>query len=56
MRTYIIYDSKGDEVGMIRCDGHNKAESMARTAYGPMASVAETEVSEAVEKTLAVWR
>jgi len=44
MKTYIVYDDKGNERGIIKAGSHNAAEKKAQKLYGPKASVAYTEV------------
>jgi hypothetical protein len=44
MKTYIVYDERGNEVGMIKAGSHNAAEKKAKNKYGPKASVTYTEV------------
>ena len=44
MKTYIIYDEKGNERGYIKAGSHNAAEKKAKAKYGPLASVAYTEL------------
>jgi hypothetical protein len=44
MKTYIIYDEKGNERGYIKATSHNAAEKKAQKKYGPLASVAYTEL------------
>ena len=44
MKTYIVYDGKGNEVGYINAANHNAAERRAKEKYGIMASVAYTEI------------
>ena len=44
MKTYIVYDERGIEVGYIKAGGHNAAEKKARKKWGAKASVAYTEL------------
>lgn len=44
MKTYIVYDETGKEVGYIKAGSHNAAEKKAQKKYGPKASVAYTEL------------
>ena len=44
MKTYIVYDGTGKEVGYIKAGSHNAAEKKAQKKYGPKASVAYTEL------------
>jgi hypothetical protein len=44
MKTYIVYDSKGNEVGYWRGRGMNEAESAAKAKYGSQAMVSYTEL------------
>jgi hypothetical protein len=44
MKTYIVYDSKGNEKPMIKAVSHNAAEKKAKKLYGDKASVCYTEV------------
>lgn len=44
MKTYIVYDGNGDEVGYIKAGSHNAAEKKAKAKYGENASVAYTEL------------
>jgi len=44
MKTYIVYDAFGMEQGYIKARTHNQAEIKAQILYGPMASVAYTEL------------
>lgn len=50
MKTYIVYDSTGHEVGYWRGQGkgvsHNAAEAAAKAQYGERASVAYTELGK----------
>jgi len=44
MKTFIVYNEKGIEVGYIKAGGHNAAEKKAQKKYGAKASVAYTEL------------
>ena len=44
MKTYIVYDEKGNEVALIKAATHNKAEAKAKKKYGEKAFVAYTEI------------
>jgi len=44
MKTYIVYDPRGDEVGYIKARGHNEAEAKAIRIYGAGSSVCYTEL------------
>lgn len=44
MKTYIVYDSQGYEVALIKAKNHNDAEKKAISLYGLNASVAYTEI------------
>jgi hypothetical protein len=44
MKTYIVYDGRGEERGYIQAYNHNAAEKVAKKKYGPLASVAYTEL------------
>ena len=44
MKTYIVYDEKGNEKPMIKAKSHNAAEEKAKKLYGEKASVCYTEV------------
>lgn len=44
MKTYIVYDEKGDEIGYIKAASHNAAEKKAQAKHGKLASVAYTEL------------
>ena len=44
MKTYIVYDEKGNERGYIKSVSHNSAEKKAKKLYGLNASVAYTEL------------
>ena len=44
MKTYIVYDEKGNERGYIKSASHNSAEKKAKKLYGLNASVAYTEL------------
>jgi hypothetical protein len=44
MKTYIVYNSQGYEVALIKAKSHNDAEKKAISLYGPKSSVAYTEI------------
>jgi hypothetical protein len=44
MKTYIVYDSNGNEVGYWRGKGMNEAESVVKIKYGSKAMVSYTEL------------
>ena len=44
MKHYIVYDSAGNEVEIIKASGHNTAEKKAKAKYGEKASVCYTEI------------
>jgi hypothetical protein len=44
MKTYIIYNEKGEEIGLIKASSHNKAEEKAKKKHGEKCSVTYTEV------------
>ena len=44
MKTYIVYDGKGNERGYIKASSHNSAERKAKILYGLNASVSYTEL------------
>ena len=44
MKTYIVYDEKGNERGYIKAASHNSAEKKAKAKYGALAFVAYTEI------------
>jgi hypothetical protein len=44
VKTYIVYDREGNERGYIKAASHNAAEKKAKAKYGPLASVAYTEL------------
>jgi hypothetical protein len=44
MKTYIVYNEKGEEVAIIKAGSHNAAEKKAKKKYGEKASVCYTEI------------
>ena len=44
MKTYIVYDKNGNEIGYIKAASHNAAEKKAKAKHGPLSSVAYTEL------------
>ena len=44
MKTYIVYNRNGVEVGLIYANNHNSAEKKAIILYGDGSSVAYTEI------------
>jgi hypothetical protein len=44
MKTYIVYNSQGYEVALIKAKSHNDAEKKAIILYGDGSSVAYTEI------------
>jgi hypothetical protein len=44
MKTYIVYDERGNECGYLKARSHNEAEKKAQATHGPLASVAYTEL------------
>ena len=47
MKTYIVYDGKGEERGYLQATNQNKAEAKAKKLHGDRASVSYTEISDA---------
>ncbi len=44
MKTYIVYNPKGIEVGYLKAGSHNSAEKKAIAKYGAGSSVCYTEI------------
>jgi len=44
MKTYIVYDGVGNEVGYIKAANHNTAEKKAKKKFDIKASVVYTEL------------
>jgi hypothetical protein len=44
MKTYIVYDTSGNEIALIKAGSHNSAEKKAIKKYGNGITVAYTEV------------
>jgi len=44
MKSYIVYDSQGNEREIIKAKSHNLAEKKAKKMYGQDASVCYTEL------------
>ena len=43
MKTYIVYDNQGHEVGKVKAASHNAAEYKAQKQYGKNVTVEYTE-------------
>ena len=44
MKTYIVFDVTGRELGLIKAGSHNGAEKKAKKLYGKYVFVAYTEI------------
>jgi hypothetical protein len=49
MKTYIVWNSKGNEVGYIRSNNHNNAEITAQKMFGDKTTVEYTELGPAFD-------
>lgn len=44
MKTYIVYNDAGEEIGYIKARSHNSAEKKAIARYGKFVHVSYTEI------------
>ena len=44
MKTYIVYNEKGEEIALLKASNHNSAETKAKKKYGEKTSVCYTEI------------